>query len=44
MNEKKICKEQTQKKITKKIITIKIIKKIPPPFKSKKQPIFLLLP
>ena len=32
------------KKITKKIITIKIIKKNPPPFKSKIQPIFLLLP
>ena len=41
---KKYAKNKHKKKITKKIITIKIIKKIPPPFKSKKQPIFLLLP
>jgi len=43
MNEKKYAKNK-HKKNYKKIITIKIIKKIPPPFKSKKQPIFLLLP
>ena len=44
MNEKKYAKNKHKKKIKKKIITIKIIKKNPPPFKSKIQPIFLLLP
>ena len=41
---KNMQRTNTKKKIKKKIITIKIIKKNPPPFKSKIQPIFLLLP